>query len=180
VLIFTTAACGGDPILEQAARNEAQPTTNNPANPPPGNPASPPPGDPGDPPPGDPGDPPPGDPIGEGPQVVISGSIAVDDWRPGGSIRIDVFDGDQRDLSAPRPSVVGMHRMSEPGAFSVSVPASAGAVWLGAYADLDGDDRPSPSEPSGWYPGNPISLSGTVDGVSLGLFVEPPPPAAPE
>jgi len=122
----------------------------------------------------------PGQPGSDGPQVRVEGTITVPDWKPGGSVRIDVFDGDQRDLSAPRPSVVGMARLSEPGAFSVSVPASAGRVWLGAYADLNGDDRPSPSEPSGWYGGNPIDLSGAATGIDLRLTVEAPPPPPPE
>lgn len=189
VLIFA-AACRSDPILEQAARNEAAPppaASNpiSPAEPSRVQPAEPPPGDPGQPPPGDPGQPEPGTPTeplpaSSGPQVTLSGTVSVSDWREGGSIRVDVFDGDQRDLSAPRPSVIGMLRLSEPGPFSVSVPASAGEVWLGAYADLDGDDRPSPAEPSGWYPGNPIALSGKVTGISLSLAVEAPPPPPPE
>lgn len=188
MLIFA-ASCGSDPILEQAARNDAapSPSTSPTSTPEPARvqPSDPPPGDPGQPPPGDPGQPEPGVPTepapgSDGPQVTLSGTIAVPDWKPGGSIRIDVFDGDQRDLSAPRPSVVGMQRLSEPGAFTVSVPASAEKVWIGAYADLDGDDRPSPAEPAGWYASNPVSLSGTVSGISFTLAVEAPPPPPPE
>lgn len=185
VFIFV-AACGSDPILEQAARDAAAPApTTSTAEPARVQPADPPPGDPGQPPPGEQPPPAPGIPDepapgSSGPQVTLTGTVTVPDWKPGGSIRIDVFDGDQRDLSAPRPSVVGMQRLSAPGAFSVSVPASAGAVWLGAYADLDGDDRPSPSEPAGWYTGNPVALSGTVSGISLTLAVEAPPPPPPE
>ena len=192
MFILSLSACGGDPILEQAARSDgsssdstaftvpvdptgssAQPS----AQPVPGTPAEPEPGIPSEPGPG--ASEPAGASGGSAVQVAVSGSIVAPDWTPGVTIRIDVFDGDQRNLSAPRPSVVGMARISEPGPYTVSVAESAASVWVGAYADLDGDGRPSHSEPIGWFSGNPLDLSGTISGVDLSLAVEAP-PSAPE
>lgn len=188
MLILGVFACGGDPILEQAARSHGPssvsrvgtlptPAVEPGAEPTPGTPAEPAPGVPSEPTPshteaaGSPGSP------GGDAQVAVHGNITAPDWGPGVTIRIDVFDGDQRDLVSPRPSVVGMARISEPGAYTVSVNGSAGAVWVGAYADMDGDGRPSHTEPIGWFDGNPLDLSGTVSGVDLSLAVEAPPPA---
>lgn len=188
MLMVSIPACGGDPILEQAARSEEPSVVSGtdilptpviePGAPPavdlvPGIPAEPAPGVPSEPGPGsaDAASPAAGDD-----QVSVQGRISAQDWAPGVTIRIDVFDGDQRDLTAPRPSVVGMARISAPGAYTVSVAESAGAVWVGAYADLDGDGWPSHTEPVGWFSGNPLDLSSTVTGVDLSLAVEAPPP----
>jgi hypothetical protein len=93
-------------------------------------------------------------------------------------VRIDVFDGDQRDLSGPRPQVVGMGKIAAAGHFSVAVPQSAAKVWIGAFVDVDGDGRPGPAEPSGWYARNPVSTaSGDVNNINLSLAVEGRPPA---
>ena len=109
--------------------------------------------------------------------MAVSGTITAPDWQPGVVLRVDVFDGDQRDLGAPRPSVVGMTRVSEPGPYTVMVSASASAVWVGAYADLDGDGRPDHEEPVGWFAGNPLTPTDGVSGIDLVLAVEAPPPA---
>lgn len=142
-------------------------------------------GDPAEPQPGVPKDPepaPPGSPGGahhegkeaggaeEGPHVLIRGRIDA----PGGSgvIRIDMFDGDQRNVAGPRPKVVGVHEIATPGRFEVSVPQSHRRVWLGAYRDLNGNNRPDKGEPTGWYKRNPVFLDGSPPSVVIELEVE--------
>ena len=91
-----------------------------------------------------------------GPQVIVQGVV---DGEPGmGKIRIDMFDGDQRNVSGPRPKVVGIHEMDDVGPFELSVSVSAKRIWLGAYRDLNDNKRPDKGEPFGWYGRNPIYL----------------------
>lgn len=106
----------------------------------------------------------------EGPHVLIRGRIDA----PGGKgvIRIDMFDGDQRNVAGPRPKVVGVHEIATPGGFEVSVPQSHGRVWLGAYRDLNGNNRPDKGEPTGWYKRNPVFLDGSPPSVVIELEVE--------
>lgn len=195
-------ACGRDPILDRADELGPQAGAGQPGGgngggngggdgggPAPGravdpSPAVPRPPEPGSavqPPPGTPTEPAPGSPGGQadGPQVVLKGEIALPDYELG-QVRIDIFDGDQRELEGPRPSVVGVATMERPGAFEVSVPASAARVWLGAYVDEDLDGRPSPQDPAGWYAGNPVETAGGADGAVDGIVIvlerQPPPP----
>lgn len=89
-----------------------------------------------------------------GPQVIVRGEVK---GEPGvGKIRIDLFDGDQRNVSGPRPKVVGVHELEGLGAFAISIAESAGRIWLGAYRDVNGNKRPDKGEPFGWYSKNPI------------------------
>ena len=74
----------------------------------------------------------------DGPAVSLSGVIEVSDWG-GGPIRLDVFDGDQQDITGPRPSVVAVGEVKRPGPFVIEVPVSAKNVWLGGFSD---DDQP--------------------------------------
>ena len=99
----------------------------------------------------------------------------------GGAIRIDIFDGDQRAAAGQdgqRPRVVAAHELSKPGPFSVSIPASVPQVWVGGFVDEDGDGRPSHTDPTGWFGGNPVTTAGGVDGLVLRLETAPPPPGA--
>ena len=53
------------------------------------------------------------------PKVTLSGRVEIlgeGDWE-GKSIRIDVFDGDQRAIDGPRPKVVSTKRMKQQGDF---------------------------------------------------------------
>ena len=142
-------------------------------------------GQPSEPTPGVPSEPepaPPGSPGGaahkgkmdgeeeRGPEALIRGRIDA----PGGSgmIRIDLFDGDQRNVAGPRPKVVGVHEISSPGGFEVSIPESHKRVWVGAYRDLNGNNRPDKGEPSGWYPRNPVYLDSLPSSVIISLEVE--------
>lgn len=111
--------------------------------------------------------------------VVLSGTITVENWS-GGAIRLDIFDGDQRAAAGgegPKPSIVAVHEVAEPGSFSLEIPKDAGQVWVGGFADEDRDGRPSPTDPSGWYSGNPVSTA--ADQAGLALVFEPPPPPPP-
>lgn len=93
------------------------------------------------------------------PQVVLSGRVEIigeGSWD-GKPIRIDVFDGDQRAIDGPRPKVVATKRMKQQGSFSLSLDKKDQSLWLGAYCDMDGDGRPGPKDPSGWFAQNPIS-----------------------
>lgn len=191
VLIF--AACGTDPILERAQQDPAtKPAATNPSSgsaaaPVPGVPAEPQPGIPaepspvspgaaGDPAPGIPTEPSPGSP-GGGPQILLSGRVVLSSGAAA-PIRVDVFDGDQQDLSGPRPKVVGMAQLDQPGPFTVSVPADTARLWIGAYADMDQNGRPDPQDPAGWFAGNPVDLSAPLPEITLTLapVAAPPPP----
>lgn len=156
---------GAAPVLT----GEPEPDVVTPAEPAPGVPEEPRPGDPGEPPPGEPG--PPGQPAPTGPSVTLSGTVRVPSYTKG-VVRIDLFDGDQRDLEGPRPAVVAVTRVERPGAWSARVPEGQ-PVWIGAYVDVDGDGRPAPSEPSGWYAANPVEAEADVGGLELVLEVPP-------
>lgn len=199
--------CGGgsDPILERAAALDDGAATQDDAPPPGGRPepqpveapdpepvtaAAPAPGAPQDPPPGEPADPPPAPASGgapgaqpaDGPRVTVSGTVSVDGWS-GGPIRLDIFDGDQRAAAGgggPKPSIVAVHQVDKPGPFSLEIPQDAGEVWVGGFADEDRDGRPSPTDPSGWYAGNPVSTAANQSGVTLVLEAAPPPPPGSE
>jgi len=186
-LISAAMGCGGDPILDRAADMEvgapavaeggggtvaAQPPP--PVEPTPGG-GEPAPVVPDDPERVVPDDPPPGGAVvTSGPTITLSGRVEVVDYA-GGQIRIDVFDGDQQELSGPRPSVVGVARIDQPGPWSVAVPATTEKVWIGAYADENGDGRPEPKEAAGWYEGNPVVVSADQDDLRLRLSREVPP-----
>ena len=105
--------------------------------------------------------------------ITLSGTVTLADWS-GAPVRVDVFDGDQRDLDGPRPSVVGVARLMEPGAWSVSVSASIGQLWVGGYADDNQDGKPDHNEPVGWYGGNPVAGGVAQTGIALSLTVQPP------
>lgn len=199
-LLTVLVACGRDPILKKAEDLHAgsaggggrpgaegagvpegprpgkavEPSPGNPEPPAPGQPASPPPGAAA---PGAPGTPnaPAAPGTIDGPVVLVRGEVRLDDYELG-SVRIDVFDGDQKKLDGPRPSVVGVLTLERPGPFEVKVPASVTQVWLGAYIDENLDGRPGPQDPSGWYTGNPVDTEGGAEGIVIELIRQPPPP----
>ena len=41
--------------------------------------------------------------------------------------------------------------------FEIFLPKKNQMLWVGAYIDEDGNGRPGPLDPSGWYGENPIS-----------------------
>ena len=107
----------------------------------------------------------------DGPQVLVRGQV-TSAVEVRGRVRIDVFDGDQRNRTGPRPSVVAMHDMERPSWFELSIPAVHKRVWLGAYADLNDNKRPDKGEPAGWYRDNPVFLNDLPSGISIDLTVE--------
>ncbi|MCK6501968.1 hypothetical protein L6R53_00950 [Myxococcota bacterium] len=107
--------------------------------------------------------------------MTLRGEVRLPDYDLG-SVRLDIFDGDQKNLEGARPSVVAVVNLERPGPFEVQVPASAARVWLGAYVDEDLDGRPGPQDPSGWYVGNPVLTDGGADGIVIELVRQPPPP----
>jgi hypothetical protein len=197
-------ACGTDPILARADEERAEePTAGQPApgqaaSPPPGAAAQPAPGQPGEPSPGDPSQPPPGAPDqpqpgvpdqpqpgapvveiapGEpqqGPTITLVGEVRFADYQ-GGRVRVDVFDGDQKDFSA-RPSVVGWAELDAPGPFELKVPSSAERVWISAFNDANRDGKPGHEDPTGFFADNPVALGERdVSGIVIDLVLEPPP-----
>lgn len=88
-------------------------------------------------------------------------------------IRVDVFDGDQTRLDGPRPSVVAVQQLGPARTFDIQVPLATGQVWVGAFADLDGNGRPDPGEPTGWSSRNPIATTGDAVGIEISLEVAP-------
>jgi len=195
---LTLGACGQDPILERADEEAAsdQPSQAG-ASQSPGVPGQPPPGDPSQPPPGAPGQvtpgtpdepqpgqavqPPPGAPpmpegqearpgeqVPSGPTVKLTGLVRYPVYKTG-AVRVDVFDGDQRDFSA-RPSVVAVAMLGAPGVFSVDIPQSVGRVWISAFNDANSNNRPDKEDPTGFYGKNPVSVAdGPVEGIVIDL-----------
>lgn len=172
------AAAAPSPVAPGAPAPGApsDPAPGDPGVPVPGDPGAPAPGDPDAPTPGVPDQPAPGVPGADGPTVALAGTVAVEGWS-GGPIRIDVFDGDQRAAagSAKRPSVVAQATVDRPGRFEVRVSTSAGRVWVGAFADENGNGRPDPRDPSGWYDRNPVLVDGDQGDIRLQLEAAPPP-----
>lgn len=156
----------------------AVPVPADPSKPPPGAPAQPAPGIPEEPQPAAPGAPggaaiQPETPD-EGPTTVLSGEVRYADYRRG-PVRIDIFDGDQRDFSA-RPRVVGKAELSGPGAFEITVPRSVGEVWISAFNDADSDNKPDQDDPTGFCAGNPVQLDRDEIGkLVIELEYNPPP-----
>ena len=157
-----------------------EPAPGVPSDPAPGIPGSPNPGTPGSPTEGVPGDPEPvevgAQAVDEGPMVEISGAIQMRDYRQG-VVRIDIFDGDHRSHVGQRPALVVSATIDRPGPFSVTIPQSAGRVWIEASNDENLDGRPGPRDPSGRYLENPLNLEdGGVQGIVVELEKHDAPP----
>ena len=175
VLIFLSSllGCGSDPILDKASQlkqDAVKNTNSSPSQPKPGKPVEPKPVQ-VQPKPVKPKEVKPKKETK--PKVELSGRIEIlgeGDWE-GKPIRIDVFDGDQRAIDGPRPKVVSTKRMKQQGDFSLSVDQKDQSLWLGAYCDVDGDGRPGPNDPSGWFAQNPISSAKDHDGIVIQLSI---------
>jgi hypothetical protein len=90
-------------------------------------------------------------------------------------VRVDVFDGDQRDFTK-RPGVVGWADLGAPGPFTLTVPTSAGKVWISAFNDANSNGRPDDQDPKGYHEQSPVALDdGDVDGIVLTLVYDPQP-----
>ena len=92
----------------------------------------------------------------DGEFITISGTIEANN-PTNKSIRIDIFDGDQRNIGGERPSVVVSTTVEAGPEFEIFLPKKKQMLWVGAYIDEDGNGRPGPLDPSGWYSDNPIS-----------------------
>ncbi len=92
----------------------------------------------------------------DGEFITISGTIEANN-PTNKSIRIDIFDGDQRNIGGKRPSVVVSTTVEAGPEFEIFLPKNKQMLWVGAYIDEDGNGRPGPLDPSGWYSENPIS-----------------------
>lgn len=108
--------------------------------------------------------------------VVFEGTISVKDWS-GKPIRIDVFDGDQRNIGGKRPSVIISEMVDNIGAFSIKIPQKDVMVWIGGFIDEDQDGRPGAKDPSGWYIGNPVSAEDNQKGITFSLGLPDAPSA---
>lgn len=92
----------------------------------------------------------------DGEFITISGTIEAS--NPSNKpIRIDIFDGDQRNIGGKRPSVVVSTTVDAGPTFEIFLPKQDQMLWVGAYIDEDENGRPGPLDPSGWYVDNPIS-----------------------
>ena len=177
IFIYPLLGCGSDPILDKASqlKEESAKNSKSSSSPKPGIPREPKPVQvqpkPVQPKPVQPKD---IKPIKESKaKVMLSGHVEIigeGDWE-GKSIRIDVFDGDQRAIDGPRPKVVSTKRLKQQGEFSLSVDQKDQLLWLGAYCDVDGDGRPGPNDPSGWFAQNPISSVKDRDGIVIQLAI---------
>jgi hypothetical protein len=159
------------------------------------------PGDPSVPPPGgalgDPTVPPPGGSIGvpsqapppggtpgapgqggsqQGPTVAVSGLVTFPGWTKG-KVEITAFDGDHGARSGGHPNVIGMGEIDRPGAFTVTVAAGAGKVYIEASVDEDGDGHPGPLDPQGHADRFPVTVgTDAVGGLTIPLARREPPP----
>lgn len=106
----------------------------------------------------------------DGDFITISGTIDASNPK-GNLIRIDIFDGDQRNIGGKRPSVVVSTTVDGGPEFEIFLPKKDQQLWVGAYIDEDGDGRPGPLDPSGWYEGNPISGASNKDDIVLTLGI---------
>jgi len=157
----------GEPPPGQAG----DPTTRRAEDPPPGIPEEPTPGDPGSPPPpgGAQPEPPP-----NVPRTTVSGVIVYDGYRAG-PIRIDVFDGDQRDFSR-HPGVVAWADLAAPGPFAVLVPTETKKVWISAFNDANLNGRPDDDDPRGYHEKSPVAVDqGDIEGIVVTLVHNPQP-----
>ena len=173
IVLFSVFGCGSDPILDKASqlkKKAAQNTSTSPSSPKPGKPEEPKPVQVQP----KPVKPKKVQPKKEAkPKVTLSGRVEIigaGDWE-GKSIRIDVFDGDQQAIDGPRPKVVATKRMKQQGDFLLAVDQKDQSLWLGAYCDVDGDGRPGPNDPSGWFSQNPISSETDRDGIVIQLAI---------
>ena len=179
-VLFSLVGCGSDPILDKASqlKEEAVQGKKSSVQPKPGKPKEPKPGKPTEPrtvqvqpKPVKPKEVKPKKDTK--PKITLSGRVEIlgeGDWE-GKPIRIDVFDGDQRAIDGPRPKVVSTKRMKQQGDFALSIDQKEQSLWLGAYCDVDGDGRPGPNDPSGWFAQNPISSSKDRDGIVIQLAI---------
>lgn len=171
LFVLLMLGCGSDPILERADEaTKTAPKTNNVA-PNPGIPEEPKPGIPSQPPPGE-GPMPGGQPVFDGPTVTVTGEIKFPSYKQG-KVRIDVFDGDQRDHSI-KPSVVTTKELEQPGEFTLSVPESVKHVWISAFVDQNNNQRPDHGDPTGFYVDNPVSTKKNVNGLIIELKEDAP------
>ena len=111
----------------------------------------------------------------DGKFVTFTGTIVVEKWS-GKPIRVDVFDGDQRKIGGERPSVIISETVKQIGEFELFLPEKDTQVWIGAYIDEDEDGRPGPTDPSGWYEGNPVSSKENQKNIHITLDVPNAPP----
>ena len=189
IILFTTLlGCSSDPILDKATKIKEESVKNlqsSSSSPKPGTPKEPKPVQ-VKPKPGTPKEPKPvqvkpkpvkpkeGKPEKESkPKVTLSGRVEIlgdGDWK-GKPIRIDVFDGDQQAIDGPRPKVVSTKRIKQQGDFTLSVQQKDQSLWLGAYCDVDGDGRPGPNDPSGWFSQNPISAAKDSNEIVIQLAI---------
>jgi len=171
ILLSSLLGCGSDPILDKASQLKKESINNTSS-------SSPKPGKPKEPNPVQvkpkPVKPKEVKPQKESkPKVTLSGRVELvgeGDWE-GKSIRIDVFDGDQQAIDGPRPKVVSTKRIKQQGDFSLAVDQQDRSLWLGAYCDVDGDGRPGPNDPSGWFSQNPISSATDRDGIVIQITI---------
>jgi len=130
------------------------------------------PGRPSEPAPGLPGSAPPT----QGPVVSISGTVRFKEWSAG-KVRVTAFDADHQSHPKVPPKVVGVAQLDKPGAFSMSLPASAGKTYIEATVDVDGDGRPGRLEPVGIADRYPVTVgTSDVTGVTVEVKKVAPPP----
>ena len=106
----------------------------------------------------------------DGDFITIKGSINASN-PTNKAIRIDIFDGDQRNIGGKRPSVVVSKTVDSGPKFEIFLPKKDQQLWIGAYIDEDEDGRPGPMDPSGWYSGNPVLGSSNSSDITLILGI---------
>lgn len=152
--------CGEDPVLTAAREQAGEQKPAGPGDPEtPGKPGEPAPGIPDQPPPGEGGAP--GEIVPPGEAVLIQGVVHSEAQ---GVVVIDVFDGDH---SAGNAGLVARKQLDGAGAYTLKVPKDS-EVWISAYADVDGDGKPSPGDARGSAP-NPVATGEGREGLDLTL-----------
>ncbi len=159
-----TPAPPGSPLVVQPGQAAGVPGA-----PAPGIPTPPKPGIPTQPPPGG------GGMRYDGPTITVTGMVSFPAWKRG-KVKVVAFDGDHSVRGAKPPSVVGEATLERPGAYTLTLPASKGRVWIEGTVDADENGRPGPLDPSGMAERTPVTL-GTTSITSLDITIterEPP------
>jgi len=109
-----------------------------------------------------------------GERVEIHGEVR---YAGEGMVDIDLFQPDPTQPGGRR----ALGKIRQPaGPFTLTVPRNLGALTVEACADLAGDGPTPGSDPTGGFPGNPLTVGDDdIDGVVIELSAPAAPPRAP-
>lgn len=102
--------------------------------------------------------------------ITISGTIFYDDYNQG-EIFIGAFENS--DLLKPPGETIDAVLLWAPGAYSLTIPANYGEIWIAAINDANNDGvLDIGGEPAGRYARNPLAV-GTQDIEDVNITLQP-------